>query len=223
MPEIVLVVAAHPDDEVLGCGGTIARHVAKGDEVHVLFMADGVSSRENSDVAAIDRRRKAKCVALNILGVASEESLSFQDNRMDGMPLLDVVQSLEPIITKLNPSVIYTHSHSDLNIDHQITFTAVMTACRPLPGRSVNEIYGFEVISSTEWGTQRMKTFDPNLFVDITKTLKTKLEALEAYSEEMRTAPHSRSVKHVEALAMHRGYSAGIDAAEAFEIYRIVR
>ena len=223
MPEIVLVVAAHPDDEVLGCGGTIAKHAAKGDEVHVLFMADGVSSRENSNVAAINRRKKAKCAALRILGITSEQSLSFPDNRMDSVALLDVVQSLEPIIATLNPQIIYTHSQSDLNIDHQITSAAVMTACRPMPGSSVSEIYGFEVISSTEWSAQRIQQFQPNLFIDVTETLKTKLDALDAYSEEMREAPHSRSIKHAKALASHRGYSVGIHAAEAFEIYRIMR
>ena len=222
MGNIVLVIAAHPDDEVLGCGGTIAKHVLKGDEVHLLFMSDGVASRKKSDIYANQRRTKGKLTALKILGVASEKSLNFPDNRMDSVALLDVVQSIEPIIETLKPQIIYTHNQSDLNVDHQVTFSAVMTACRPLPGSSVLGVYGFEVISSTEWSTGSVKSFQPNLFIDITETMDTKLAALDAYSEEMREPPHSRSVEHIKALSHRRGLSAGMNAAEAFEVYRIL-
>lgn len=141
---------------------------------------------------------------------------------MDSVPLLEIVQKLEPIIREVQPSVVYTHHHGDLNIDHRLTHAAVMTACRPVPGSSVREIYGFEVLSSTEWATQKSLSFLPDYFVDITHQLRIKLDALGVYAEEMRNPPHSRSMAHAEVLAHHRGYSVGVDAAEAFEVYRII-
>lgn len=219
----VLVVAAHADDEALGCGGTIARHVAEGDEVHLVLMADGVSSRPGRSELELNRRIDASGVAQAELGIATVERADFPDNKMDGVPLLAVVQRLETVLEKIKPSVIYTHHHGDLNIDHRLTHAAVMTACRPLPETSVREILGFEALSSTEWVASRELSFAPNYFVDISRFLAIKLRALGAYSDEMRQAPHSRSFEHIEVLARHRGYSIGVGAAEAFEIYRMVR
>jgi len=219
----VLVVAAHADDEALGCGGTIARHVEEGDTVHLVFMADGVQSRKDPSKEDLTRRIAASKRAQSILGVSFTQSLDLPDNEMDSVPLLEIVQKLEPILAEILPSVIYTHHHGDLNIDHRLTHAAVMTACRPTPDSSVREIYGFEVLSSTEWATQQTLPFLPHYFVDITQQLRTKLDALEAYAEEMRKPPHSRSVAHAEVLAHHRGYSIGVDAAEAFEVYRMIR
>jgi N-acetylglucosamine malate deacetylase 1 len=219
----VLVVAAHADDEALGCGGTIARHVEEGDTVHLVLMADGVHSRRESSEVDLARRVEASKRAQSILGISFSQSLELPDNKMDSVPLLEIVQKLEPIVEEIQPSVVYTHHHGDLNIDHRLTHAAVMTACRPVPGSSVREIYGFEVLSSTEWATQKGSPFLPDYFVDITQQLRTKLGALEAYAEEMRKPPHSRSMAHAEVLAHHRGYSIGVDAAEAFEVYRIIR
>lgn len=218
----VLVIAAHADDEALGCGGTVARHVAEGDLVHLVLMADGVYSRSQSSEADLARRNEALEHARSILGIATVSSLSLPDNQMDTVSLLEIVQKLEPIILEIQPSVIYTHHYGDLNVDHRVTHAAVMTACRPIPGSSVREIYCFEVLSSTEWATPQNERFLPNLYVDITKYITKKLEALEAYAEEMRVAPHSRSIVHIEALSRHRGFSIGVDAAEAFEVYRII-
>ena len=219
----VLVVAAHADDEALGCGGTIARHVEEGDAVHLVLMADGVNSRRETSETDFARRIEASKRVQSILGISSSQSLELPDNQMDSAPLLEIVQKLEPILEEIQPSVVYTHHYGDLNIDHRLTHVAVMTVCRPVPGSSVREIYGFEVLSSTEWATQQGSPFLPNYFVDITQQLQTKLDALEAYAEEMRKTPHSRSMAHVEVLAHHRGYSIGVDAAEAFELYRIIR
>jgi N-acetylglucosamine malate deacetylase 1 len=218
----VLVVVAHADDEALGCGGAISRHVEQGDAVHLVVMADGVHSRTDACDADLTRRMEASKGARTILGISSLHSLGLQDNRMDSLPLLEIVQTLEPIIEEIRPTVIYTHHHGDLNIDHRLTHDAVMTACRPVPGSTVREIYGFEVLSSTEWAAPQESPFLPNYFVDISQQLRTKLKALEAYAEEMREVPHSRSMEHVEVLARHRGYSVGVDAAEAFEVYRII-
>jgi len=223
MSKTVLIVAAHADDEVLGCGGTIARHVAEGDSVYLVLMADGVNSRTGASEAEMELRLSAVERAQRILGVTEVHHLGFPDNRMDSIPLLDIVQALAPVIQRIAPSVIYTHHHGDLNIDHCRTQEAVMTACRPQPGCSVKEIYGFEVLSSTEWATPQIEPFTPTLYVDISAQFPAKLAALEAYAEEMRSTPHSRSVEHVEVLAQHRGYSIGVQVAEAFVVYRMIR
>ena len=218
----VLVIAAHPDDEVLGCGGTIARHVAEGDRVHVVFMANGVGSRSAGLPNDLQCRNHARDKALRILGVAEWHALDFPDNCMDSVPLLDVVQALEPIFEQVQPTRVYTHHYGDLNVDHRVTHQAVMTTCRPMPGNSVRAVLTFEVMSSTEWATPGLAPFMPNAFVDIRKYLPKKLEALEAYGIEMRSSPHSRSVRHIQALAMHRGNCVGLEAAEAFNVVRVV-
>jgi len=223
MNKRILVVAAHADDEALGCGGTICRHVVDGDLVYLVLMADGVHSRAESSEVDFVRRIEASRRAQSILGILFSQSLELPDNKMDSVSLLEIVQRLEPIIEEIQPSIVYTHHHGDLNMDHRLTHAAVMTACRPVPGSSVREIYGFEVLSSTELATQQSSPFLPDYFVDITQQLRTKLDALEAYSEEMRKPPHSRSLAHAQVLAHHRGYSIGVDAAEAFEVYRIIR
>lgn len=219
----VLVVAAHSDDEVLGCGGTIARHVAEGDTVHAVFMADGVSARTGSAGGELRDRLKAARHAHEILGIGRVEYLDLPDNQMDSISLLEAVKLLEGTLESIAPDIIYTHHHGDLNIDHQITHQAVMTACRPMPNASVKEIFAYEVLSSTEWSTSHRNPFLPNAYVDISEFLEVKLEALRAYYLEMRQRPHSRSIEHAEFLARHRGYSVGFYAAEAFMVSRILR
>lgn len=221
MSKQILIVAAHADDEVLGCGGTIARHVAEGDAVHVIFMTDGVGSRGNEQSAELIYRNQARDEALKILGVSERHAFDFPDNRMDSVPLLDVVQAIEPIVRKIQPERVYTHHHGDLNVDHCITHQAVLIACRPLPGNRVREILAFEVMSSTEWASPGLAPFIPNAFVDISAYLSKKLEALAAYELEMRPVPHSRSFEHIEVLARHRGNSLGVEAAEGFEVVRL--
>lgn len=218
----ILVVAAHPDDEVLGCGGTIAKHISKKDKVFVIFMANGVGSRNLVSKKDLKDRMTSSKLAKNILGITSCYHLNFPDNKMDSIPLLKIVQKLELMIKKINPEIIYTHHAGDLNIDHKITNAAVMTACRPLPNSSIKQIYGFEILSSTEWATPLESSFKPTFFNDFSKFKKKKIEAIKAYNSEMRNEPHSRSIKHVEILAQHRGYSIGVELAEAFEVYRII-
>jgi N-acetylglucosamine malate deacetylase 1 len=222
MSNCVLVVAAHTDDEALGCGGTIARHVAEGDTVYAVFMADGVSSRMDANQTVLASRNEAAENARAILGITENFYLGLPDNRMDSIPLIDVVQKLEPIVDRLQPNIVYTHHHGDLNVDHRITHQAVMTACRPLPGSSVRAIYAFEVMSSTEWATPTAEPFLPNYFVDISEYLSKKNDVFNAYYVEMRKAPHSRSMEHLTNLASHRGQSVGLLAAEAFISIRVV-
>lgn len=219
----VLVVAAHADDETLGCGGTIARHVNEGDNVFLLIMADGVYSRPASSESDLDNRNYALKKVQSTLGITSVYQLNLPDNQMDKVPLLEIVQQVEKVIDFVQPCIIYTHHHGDLNSDHKLTNAAVLTACRPFPDTCVREIYGFEIISSSEWSVPFSNPFLPVYFVNITHYLPIKLKALEFYREEMREPPHSRSIHHAEILARHRGYSVGIEAAEGFEVYRLIR
>jgi len=222
MSKIVLVIAAHSDDEALGCSGAMAKHIAAGDQVHMLFMTDGVGSRKNTVTEAIDRLSSAEKAA-KILGVTSMHNLDFPDNKMDAVPLLDVTQAVESKITEIQPNIIYTHHVGDLNIDHQVTHKAVMTACRPQPDFCVKEIYAFEVLSSTEWQTPGLIPFIPNVFVDISEHIETKRKVLKAYSEEMRQPPHSRSIDNVICHAGVRGNTVGVKYAEAFMSVREIK
>lgn len=223
MTKTVLVVAAHSDDEALGCGGTIARHVAEGDSVYAVFIADGVSSRVVANDDELGIRNQAAESARQILGITRNYFLGLPDNRLDSLPLIDVIQPLERIISEVGPQIIYTHHHGDLNVDHRVTHQAVMTACRPTPGSSVKEIYTFQVLSSTEWNTPGISTFAANSIVDITNYLSVKEAALQAYAVEMRPYPHSRSIENVMALARYTGAINGLMAAEAFVQIRAIR
>ena len=224
MAKNVLVVAAHADDEAIGCGGAIARHVAEGDRVHVVFMADGVSSRADAPLQQqVGQRNAAADAALSVLGVEKAHHLGFADNRMDGVALLDIVHALEPLVSQFRPHTVYTHHRGDLNVDHRITHQAVLTICRPQPGHPVREILAFEVMSSTEWAGYGEQPFTPDVFIDISDHWARKRAALEAYAMEMREAPHSRSVANIEALARHRGHCVGVAAAEAFMLVRSLR
>ncbi len=219
----ILVVAAHADDEALGCGGSIARHAAEGDVVRVLFLADGVSSRDAGGDAQAQRRLAAAQQAAEILGVRAQRFLALPDNRLDTVALLDVVRPLEAAIAEWRPEVIYTHHHGDLNVDHRVAHQAVLTACRPQPGACVRTVLAFETVSSTEWSAHDLRPFAPTWFVDISAFLDIKLRALAAYAEEMRAAPHARSMEGLRHLAHHRGHSVGMAAAEAFMPVRILR
>jgi len=222
MTKTILVIAAHSDDEALGCAGTMAKHTAAGDQVHVLFMTDGVGSRLVAEDEVSVRQSTAQ-KAMDVLGVVSMENLNFPDNKMDSVPLLDVTQSVEKVISKLKPEIIYTHHIGDLNIDHQVAHKAVMTVCRPQPNFCVKEIYAFEVLSSTEWQTPDIHPFLPNVFVDISQHIKVKEKALNAYCEEMRKEPHSRSIKNAIRLNAARGNSVGVNFAEAFVLLRQIK
>lgn len=215
----VLVIAAHPDDEALGCGGAMARHSAQGEDVHVLFLADGVSSREGGGDA--DARAAAAREAAKVLGAKPPRFAGMPDNKLDTVPLLDVIKAVEAALADVAPDVVYTHHGGDLNVDHRIAQQATLTACRPLAGCPVRAIYAFEVPSSTEWNDDA-QPFIPNRFVDISATLDAKMKALACYSDEMRPFPHPRSVEAIEALAKWRGATAGLEAAEAFHVIRRV-
>lgn len=207
----VLAVAAHPDDEVLGCGATLAKHALDGDEVHVLILGKGRPGAE-SDLAGYK--------AAEVLGVRVS-FYDLPDNQFDFLPMLDIVRLVEGSVSVVRPEVVYTHSLADLNVDHRCTHEAVLTACRPQDFCSVQRILAFEVPSSTEWG---MGQFIPAVFVDVDgEPYKRKCQALQCYAAEMRDSPHPRSFLAVAALATWRGSTAGVRVAEAFELVREVR
>ena len=220
MKKSILVVAAHPDDEVLGCGGTIAKLSNKGFNINVVFLSDGESSRENlKNIHKLNANRRSNAKkALNILGCNSIEFLDYPDNRLDSIDLLDIVKEIEKLIDKFKPQIIFTHYMHDLNIDHQIAHKAVITASRPQPNHIVNELIFFEIPSSTEWNLN--KSFMPNYFVDISNTLTNKIKALKYYQKEMRPYPHPRSIKSIKNLSYYRGTTIGCKSAEAFIIGR---
>jgi len=219
----VLVVAAHPDDEVLGCGGTIARLVQADNAVSVLILGEGATSRHGqrdaAPTGATERLRaqsREACAKLSVLDVTHA---GLPDNRFDTLPLLDIVKRIETEIERVDPVLLYTHHGGDLNIDHAITFRAALTAARPVPGSTLREVRAFEVPSSTEWAFGRFETvFRPNVFVNIADTLDTKLAAMAVYASESRPFPHPRSPEALRAAAHRWGAVAGLAAAEAFEI-----
>lgn len=226
MNQTVLVVAAHPDDEILGCGGTMVRHAQAGDSVHVVIMAEGVTSRSPArdlDTHQHQLRHLADIAreANRLLGAASVTLHGLPDNRMDSVDRLDVTKLVEAELARLRPAIVYTHHVGDLNIDHRVVHDSVVTACRPLPNSCVRTLAFFEVPSSTEWQLPTSgAVFAPNWFIDISETLAIKLEALRVYRDEMRPWPHPRSPEAVEHLARWRGATSGIQAAEAFMLGR---
>lgn len=227
MSKVIAVIAAHADDEVLGCGGAIAKFVKAGCQVHVLLLADGETSRSDLDPKDYDKaqkvRNKAAMCANEILGTTSLTMLNFPDNRMDGLDLLDVVKAVETFILEHRPSVVITHFSNDVNIDHQITHQAVVVACRPQPNHCVEKLLFMEIASSTEWiAVTGQVLFSPNYWVDITESIDIKMAALSAYKDELREFPHPRSVEGVKALSTWRGCTVGVASAESFIVGRII-
>jgi LmbE family N-acetylglucosaminyl deacetylase len=224
MMRSVLVLAAHPDDEVLGCGGTLAKLAKDNARVHIAFLADGVFSRAGERATQqleLSARRSAAQKACEILGASSVSFGNFPDNRMDTISLLEITQAVEQLITVHQPEMLFTHHAGDVNIDHRRVHEAAVTACRPQAGHPVKTLLCFEVPSSTEWQLPgSAPVFTPNWFVDISATLECKLAALDAYAAELRAWPHPRSTQGVTHLAHWRGATVGVEAAEAFMLGR---
>ena len=222
----VLIISAHPDDEVLGCGGTIARHADVGDQVQVLIVAEGATSRlqqrdrlqVGEELSSLAQSAQA---AGSILGAAGVELFDLPDNRLDSIDRLDLIKLIEQRIDRHQPQVVYVHHAGDVNVDHRRLHEAVVTACRPTPGHPVRRLLSFEVASSSEWQPPgSAPAFQPNWFVDISVQWQRKREALVAYASEMRSWPHARSLEALEHLARWRGAQVGVEAAEAFCLLR---
>lgn len=230
----VLIIAAHPDDETLGMGGTILKHTNENDVVDVIFLCTGITSRRKAGYKnsssykttkndeklmkhEINSLRKDAQQVCKILNVNNVKFFDFPDNELDSIPLLQIIKVIEGEISKVKPERIYTNHFGDLNVDHRITYQAVITACRPF-SNNVKELMCFEVPSSTEWNYP--SSFNPNLFVNIDKFIGGKIEAIELYKNELREYPHPRSKKALEIIASRWGTVSDCNYAEAFEIIR---
>lgn len=223
----ILVVAAHPDDEVLGAGATVARRIAEGDQAFALILGEGQTSRwdkrTEADTNAVQELHRNTLEAAEIIGFENVYFENLPDNRFDSVDLLDVVKCVEKYVQKVQPGIIYTHHSHDLNIDHRITFEAVLTATRPVRTCPVKEIYTFETVSSTEWNFgNRQHMFYPNVFMDVSDFMKIKIRAMEKYCSELCCFPHPRSIETLEAGAKRWGSTVGKNYAEAFELIRKV-
>ncbi|MDB9959462.1 PIG-L family deacetylase [Gammaproteobacteria bacterium] len=221
MKKSILVVVAHSDDESIGMAGTIRKHINCGGEVNIISMTDGVGSRNDSNKEAILARKTSAKKASQILGFRWGKSYSFEDNKLDSYPLIEIIKTIEISKDKYKPQIVYTHSGADLNIDHRVVLNAVLTSFRPQPNESCKEIRLFEVASATDYGNPSVTgKFMPNLFISIEDTWEYKLKSLESYNLEMRNYPHSRSINAIKNLAKIRGNQVGYEYAEAFEVIR---
>ena len=224
----ILVIVSHPDDEVLGCGGSICRFARAGQDVHIAIMSRGLGARYNEDhevpeelLQAISRQSDAVAKQLGARQLILHD---LPDNRFDTIPLLKIVKIIEGLISTVHPEIIITHHGGDLNVDHRRVFQATVTATRPAGPALVRDLYSCEIPSSTEWAFQHTgHAFRPNVFIDITETLEEKIRALQAYESEVRAFPHPRSPEAVRVTAQRWGTVCGCRSAEAFELIRSIR
>lgn len=222
----IIVFAAHPDDELLGEGGTIRRLVNEGAIAHAVILAEGITSRANSRAEAdkneLEELQKDARAAADEIGYSTIDFCGLPDNRMDELDLLDIIKIVSSYVEKYTPDTIFTHHHGDLNIDHRKTCEAVLTACRPVGDYCVKRIYAFETPSSTEWNYEYVEPFKPNVYVDVTNTVEAKIKGMVCYRSESTVYPHPRSTEALRALASYRGSNCGFDKAEAFMLLRDV-
>ena len=218
----VLVVAAHMDDEALGCGGTIARHAADGDAVHVVFMTDSSTTQYAGDATKLRRKYDEAARVAEILGIEELHFLDFPDMKLDTVPIAELAGAVAGVARQIQPTVVYTHHPGDRNKDHPLAYEATMVAARPQPGNSIKRVLAYEVLSSTEWGELHVP-FVPNHFVDISGHVDAKVAAMQCYSDELRDPPHPRSLEAIRVRARDRGMSVGLEAAEAFRVLLDIR
>jgi len=215
----VLVIAAHPDDEVLGMGGTIAVHSERGDVVRVVVVTDGSSTQYPDDAATRARKEEEARRAAAELGVTDYVHLDLPDMRLDTLAHVEVNTIVEEHVRDLAPQVVYT-AQPDVNRDHQVLFDSVAVATRPTPGQPVRRLLTYAPTSSTEWTPAPVNWFLPNWFVDVTGTLERKLAAFVHYETERREYPHPRSERAIRAAAEYFGASCGCEYAEPFVLVR---
>ena len=219
----VLVVVAHPDDETFGAGGALAKFYNQGYSVYAISFTNGVGARGSNGNDSITKRVRAAESAANELGFNWVFRGEFPDNALDTVSLLEIVKIIEETKYDVKPSIVITHSPSDLNVDHRIVATAVLTAFRPVPNEIFIEILAMEIPSATDFGHSAFfGNFNPNYFINIESTWEKKLKALEKYQDEVPESPHSRSESGIHALAILRGHQVGIELAEAFQLIRKV-
>jgi len=226
MSKKILIVAAHPDDEVLGCFGTVARLIKEGYEAYTLILGEGKTSRDDQRIV---KNKKDEIKVLNteiekankVIGVKKVFIESFPDNRFDSVDLLDIIKVISKVKDEVKPDIIFTHYENDLNIDHQITYKAVITASRPMEGEVTKDIYSFEILSSTEWNYPL--SFSPDTYFDISDTINLKIKAMKKYSSELCEYPHPRSLEGIELNAKYQGMRIGKRYVEAFKSIRVIK
>ncbi|PHM48214.1 PIG-L deacetylase family protein [Xenorhabdus miraniensis] len=214
--EKILVIAAHPDDEILGCGGTVALYRKMGIPVTSVIFCEGESLRyanQNINMTLCSQNAAKK------LGVTDIRNLNFPDQRLDQFNLIEIVRPLEEIIKEIRPTIIYCQYGGDINYDHEILFKATLVAVRPVE-KYIKSVFTFDTASSTEWAYPR--TFIPDTWVDITSTLEIKLQAIACYISEIRDYPHPRSLEALKNRAYSWGNQMCLPAAEAFMTVRFV-
>ena len=221
----ILAVFAHPDDEVLACGGTLKKLSLAGHQITIAILGEGITSRyekrEDAETQKLNTLHECTEAAAKIMGATQLVHRNLPDNRFDSVDMLDVVKIVEDLVEETQPETIYTHQGSDLNVDHGVVHRAVLTATRPMRGQVVKNVLTCQIASSTEWSFQQFQpAFHPSVFVDISETLEAKIAAMEAYKSEARTFPHPRSPEALRAQAVNWGAAVGFDAAEAFQLVR---
>lgn len=220
----ILVIAAHPDDEILGCGGTMAAEIDRGNKVQICILGEGLTSRhtDRNSTTCGDLADLQQCSenAARAIGVKDVRHLGLPDNRFDTVDLLDVIKKIESVVRDFQPEEVYTQHGGDLNVDHEVTFRATLTALRPLPeAQCCRRLLAYEVGSSTEYAFGKFAPrFSPNVFRDIGPYLEQKVTAMEAYLTEARPFPHPRSPQALRASAARWGINVGVAAAEPFEL-----
>lgn len=212
----VLVIAAHPDDELLGCGGTLIRHAECGDEVQSIIMCEGVSLRYSGKEV---HQSEATAEAAKIIGISQTHRFDFPDQRLDKYSLVDLITPIETVIDEYQPEIVYVQFGGDINRDHALTFEAASIALRPV-APSVREIYSFYTVGSTELKTPGQ--FNPTMWVDIEAQIEKKLQAFSCYKSEVRDYPHPRSVEGIRNVAAFFGNQCCMKYAEAFMLMRKV-
>ena len=215
--QTVLVIGAHPDDEVLGAGGAIAKHVDSGDEVHTLIVTEGTTAQYD-DERLIEQKRDEAQACADVLGVSKVHFGNLPDMRLDDVKHIEINTIIETVCKEINPDIVYTHSRREVNRDHVAVHDSTLVATRP--GSGVKTVLAYETPSSTEYAP-KTTGFEPRLFVDIADFLDTKIEAFECYDLEIREYPHPRSEKAVRALARTRGTASDSAVAEAFDVLRM--
>lgn len=219
----ILIVAAHPDDEVLGCFGTVSKLIEEGYDAYTLILSGGKTSRGEVDKKELDLLQEEMKKANELIGIKKIFTASFPDNAFDSVPLLEIVKEIESVKNELKPEIIFTHHFGDMNIDHQITHRAVLTATRPMQDECVKTIYAMEIPSSTEWNAfSAQNVFIPNVFFEIEKTIDLKIKAMAEYKSELRDYPHPRSLEHIKELAKVSGAKVGLNYSENFMLIRSI-
>ena len=215
----VLIIAAHPDDEVLGCGGAIINHVKGGDNVTVAIMTDGAGTRYKKGMSKTLRINAIRCAER--LGVSKVIFKKLPNQLLDAIPITKVIKTIEKILEEISPDIIYTHDKGDLNRDHVVIYEATLVAARPLPNSRVRKLFTYFVPSSSEYNDVDEKgVFIPNLFIDIKDSIDKKIKAFACYKSEARAYPHPRSPEALRVYANQWGIQAGIEYAEPFKLIR---